>query len=237
VPGGYSRTPKLIKGVLVELSQPFLGPIPNAIAFQYNPEQIKRELIPWHPPGEDPKTSGEDTDEAPATAQPFDPQETFTLALELDATDELEFPELHPAAALTGVADRIAALEMLLYPIDDSLLGDAFASLDGAADAVPRGTVPVVLFIWGPGRALPVRLTSFTVDEEAFSPTLYPLRATVSVGLRVLTPGALTAPDTEPSESEKMAIAAYEYTRKQKEVLARANLANTAESILGVLPL
>lgn len=113
MPTGYSQSPKLLKGALVELSEPFLGPIPNVIVFQYNPETLTRELMPWAPPteaeGTEPPTSG--------TAQPFDPTETFSLALELDAADALEEPESHPVAVLAGVADRIAALEMLLYQI------------------------------------------------------------------------------------------------------------------------
>jgi len=215
----------------VELSEPFLGPVPNIIVFQYNPETLSRTLSPWRPPVE------KEADLAASnTAQPFDPGETFTITLELDATDALE--EGNPIATLTGVADRIAALEMLLYPVDDkgSPLGKALGSLGGLSQYVPRGRVPVVLFVWGPGRIVPVRLTSFSVDELAFSPTLYPLQAKVTVGLEVLTAESFEKPGKVLSTSEKMAVAAYRYTRGQKELLARINLANSVESVLGMLP-
>ena len=239
---GYSRSPRLLKGALVELSQPFLGPVPNAIAFQYNPETLTRKLSPWKAPGtvdedEDEKVAASAATAAPSNAQPYDPAESFTLSLVLDASDAMEEPDLHPVGARVGVAERIAALEMLLYPLGDSLLGDAFAKLGGDAEVVPRGSVPVVLFVWGPGRVLPVRLTSFNVEEQAFNPDLYPIRAVVKVGLRVLTSDSFQAPDKELGPAEKLAISAYDYTRKQKEVLARANLLNTAESAIGMLPI
>lgn len=230
MPSSYSRSPKLLKGALVELSEPFLGPVPNIIAFQYNPETVTRTLTPWSAEVGKGGRWGQDP-----SAQPFDPGETFTLALELDATDALE--EGNAVAVVSGVADRIAALEMLLYPVSDtgSVVGQALQALGGGA-AVPRGHVSVVLFVWGPGRILPVRLTSFSVEEQAFSPTLYPLRAKVTVGLQVLTADALSKPGKTLSTSEQLAVVAYKYTRAQKEVLARLNLANSVDSILGMLP-
>ena len=231
MPSGYSRSPKILKGAFVKLSEEFLGPVPNIIVFQYNPEKIKRDLTPSSAESKSGGRWGEET-----TAEPFDPGEKFDLTLELDATDALEEPEEHPVAVVSGVADRISALEVLLYPVGDSLLGEVVSSLFGSGDAVPRGSVPIVLFIWGPGRILPVRLTSFSVDEQAFSPTLYPIRASVTVGLQVLTDQTFKKLGRKLSASEELAITAYKYTRGQREVLARANLANSAESILGMLP-
>ncbi len=241
----YPRAPLLIKGALVEFSERFLGPIPNVIVFQYNPETLSRTLTAHTPePGGGDGEDGEAPE--PGTAAPFDPQETFTLPLELDATDALEKPESHPVAVISGVADRIAALEMLMYPQEGSLLGDLFASvsvsLGGAsasaeaeAEPVPRGQVPVVLFVWGPGRIVPVRLTSFSVEEQAYNPILYPIRAKVNVGLKILSPADLESyPD---GFAKDVAIASYEFTKTQKQVLAMANLANAVESIVGMLPL
>jgi hypothetical protein len=245
---GYSRSPKLLKGALVEFSERFIGPIPNIIIFQYNPETLSRTLEVYTPspapeqeetPGVPPKT--------PPSAQPSDPPETFSLTLELDATDALENPGSHPVAVISGVADRIAALEMLLYPEEGSLLGNLMGSIGislggggvsagGSAEAepVPRGTVPVVLFVWGPGRIVPVRLTSFAVEEQAFSPILYPIRAKVTVGLKIVSLADLE--QREDGFARDIAIAAAKFTRTQKQVLAAANLANSVESILGMLP-
>jgi hypothetical protein len=247
MPTGYSRSPKLLKGALIEFSERFIGPVPNVIIFQYNPETMTRSLEVWNPGG-GASSSGESSagGNASHTAQPFDPPESFTLALELDAADALEDPSSHPVAFISGVADRIAAMEMLLYPQGESLLGSlagsisaslggASASLGGSSvQPVPRGTVPVVLFVWGPGRIVPVRLTSFSVEEQAYSPLLYPIRAKVSIGLKILTPRDF--PTCNRKLSEELAITAFNFTRKQKEVLAAANIANSVESILGMLP-
>ena len=45
---------------------------------------------------------------------------------------------------------------------------------------------PLALFIWSMNRIVPVRITDFSVTEEAFDPMLNPLRAKVSLGMRVL---------------------------------------------------
>ncbi len=230
MPSQFPGSPKILKGALIKLSEEFLGLVPNVIVFQYNPESLSRNLTP----------SLADVEKggrwkAENTAEPFDPGESFTLKLEFDAADALEEPESHPVAVISGVADRIAAVEMLLYPVGESLLGGAL-SLPGSDKAIPRGSVPIVLFVWGPGRILPVRLTSFTVEEQAFSPTLYPIRATVTVGLTVLTDQALKKLGRKLTLGEEFAIKSYEFTRKQKEGLAIANLANSVESILEMLP-
>jgi hypothetical protein len=243
---GYSRSPRLLKGALVEFSSRFIGPIPNIIIFQYNPEKLSRSLKPWQPPSSE-SEGGDESEEQPpqvsgiSLAQPFDPNETFTLSLELDATDALEVPESHPVAVISGIADRIAAMEMLLYPDREGgglgelvgAIGDALGGAGGDEEE-PRYSVPIVLFVWGPGRILPVRLTSFSVDEEAFSTTLYPIRAKVSIGLRVVSPAELAShPD---SIARDLAAFAYKFTTGQKETLAMANTANNVESILGLLP-
>jgi hypothetical protein len=264
---GYSQSPRLLKGAIIQFSAPMLLPIPNIIVFQYNPESMTRQLTPWAP-AERKRTfdakgnwsiKGEDALDEQQTnslAQPFDPKETFSLTLELDATDALEFPDSHPVAALSGIADRIAALEMLLYPPGESALGGLLnvsievsigpggisASADAAgARPAKRKEVPIVLFFWGPGRIVPVRLTSFSVEEQAFSPLLYPLRAKVSLGLSVLDENDLVNIEGEQGDPAKQATlaiakACYTFTRVQKEVLATANLANSVESIAGMLP-
>jgi hypothetical protein len=232
---GYSQSPRLLKGAIIQFSAPLLVPIPNIIIFQYNPESMTRTLTPWAPPAQ--SQGSEDPRVESALAQPFDPQETFSLALELDAADALEAPDIHPVASLFGVADRIAAIEMLLYPPGDSAIGgllNAIGGLGGTVDVAQRRTVPVVLFFWGPGRIVPVRITSFSVDEEAYSPTLYPIRAKVTLGLKILDAAAFADDD---SAAARIAKACYTFTRVQKETLALANVANSVESIVGMLPL
>jgi hypothetical protein len=256
----------LLKGALIRFDAPLLIPIPNIIIFQYNPETVSRSLTPYSPrslerSSESASTNGGtegSTATAPAEgrAQPYDPEESFTLRLIVDASDALEVPEIHPVAFISGVADRLAALEMLLYPITGGvqLLGSIASSVSisaggasvsagggAAGSTVPERDVPVTMLIWGPGRIVPVRLTSFSIEEQQFSPLLYPTRATVSVGMTVLQPRVFQRRDNEGNlislrPEEEFAKGAYQYTLTQKQLLATANLLNTAESIINMLP-
>ncbi len=233
--------PKLVKGALVELSERFLGPVPNVIIFQMNPSQIMRSFAAWDAEqlAED---EGEAVERSAATAQPGDPTETITLSLLLDATDALEMPQSHPIQVVSGVADRLSALELLMFPQEDSLLGglltaaaSAFGgSVNFSVAEAKRGSVPITLFVWGVNRIVPVRVTSFEVEEQEYSPILYPHRVKVSVGLRVLKPAELA---DHPSEvARELAKISYIFTKKQREVWGAANLANTVESVMGLLP-
>jgi hypothetical protein len=262
-----------LKGAIIQFSAPMLLPIPNVILFQYNPESMTRTLTPWAPTE---RTYDEHGGAQSLTwmwrnalAQPYDPQEMFNLTLFLDATDALEDPDSNRMAVRTGIADRIAALEMLLYPPGDSavggLLGTAVdVSISGAgisattgidARIAQRRSVPVILFVWGPGRIVPVRLLTFSVEEILYNPALYPIRAKVNLGMRVLdetdmitvegTVGATTA-------SVKLAKACYALTRVKKELLATASIsgqellstagiaagavASTVQSVISLLP-
>ena len=258
---GYTRSPKLLKGALIQFSAPMLIPVPNIIVFQYNPETMTRTLTPWKPIERTHKyddagniTSTEDLtgQQKNALSQPYDPEETFSLVLELDAADALEHPDTHPVAVLTGVADRIAAIEMLCYPPGGSALGGLLnvsvsvsigsgglnVSAGASSDIVPRPSVPIVLFFWGPGRIVPVRITSLSIDEQQYSPMLYPLRAKATIGLKVLDEKQLLDPAGDPGTGAIVSIAkaCYKFTRAQKEALALANLADSVESIIGMLP-
>jgi hypothetical protein len=263
---GYSQTPLLLKGALIYFGAPMLIPIPNLIIFQYNPETMTRTLTPWQPPTREVTVNAAGAVEplTPLTnqqryslSQPYDPAETFSLVLELDATDALEHPETHPVAFVSGVADRLAAIEMLMYPPGDSLLGGLLGSVAGsvsfsaggmsagfvaggaAAATLERRQVPIVLFFWGPGRIVPVRITSLSIEEQQFSPLLYPIRAKATLGVKVLDLDDLVKVSGDPASGAavEMAKACYKFTRGQKEVLATANLANSVESIIGMLPI
>ena len=137
-------------------------------------------------------------------------------------------------------------MEMLLYPAADvGLLASAVSSLAGAlgidsgtAPIPERRESPVILLVWGPGRVVPVKITAFSVEEQAFNVALYPIRAKVTVGLKVLTDDFFKpiAQGAELSPAEKLAQSAYRYTRKQKQVLAAANISNSIESAMAMLP-
>jgi hypothetical protein len=228
---GFTRSPKIVKGALVQLLTDVIGIVPNIIVFQYNPETISRTLTPWNPFAVDQAQRGS---QAP-TVQPFDVQESFSnFRLELDATDDLE--DGNPIAALTGIETRLAALRKLTQA-SRGLIGDLIESaksLVGAAeDEAKRPTVAPTLLVLGPRLILPVRVTSFQVEEKLYSPAFYPLQASVTLGLEVLTPDVFRC---QQDLAGKIAVAAYEFTRLQEDANALLNVANDISAIRALLP-
>jgi hypothetical protein len=228
---------KFIKGAFVQFMDTFIAPLPNVIIFQFNPETITHT---WSS-AQDVVAKGPGNDVSPLATQ-GPPGEAFSFNLTMDANDQIA--EKNPLAIASGVYSRIAALEMLLYPTNtfpDGLLGSVSAQLKPPGDGAktgPRRTVPLsevstVLFIWGPARIVPVRVTSLSITEKLYDPLLSPTHAEAQIGLRVLTPRELRA---SHDELASVARGAYAYTLGARQVLAIANLANAAESILGMIP-
>lgn len=229
---GYSRAPKLLNGSFVQLLDDIVGFIPNVVAFQYQPETITRSLEPWNPMEIDDADRGA---QAP-TVQPFDVPEKFSgFQLEFDATDGMAAN--HPVYNQFGVEPQLAALRKLTQA-SEGLLGDLTSSFKdlvgiGGGEA-KRPTVAPILLVLGKRVVLPVRITSFSVDETMHSPTLYPLMATVSLDMEVMTPDVLRCTDTPTA---KIAIAAYEFTRLQEDAAAVLNIANLPGAISTLIPL
>jgi hypothetical protein len=112
--------------------------------------------------------------------------ETLKLEVEIDAADQLEFPDRNPDAASSGIQPQLAALEAQLYPTTAQLTRNHQMAASGTLEIVPKEG-PLALFVWSKNRILPVRITEFSVNEEVFDPALNPIRAKVSLGMRVLT--------------------------------------------------
>lgn len=236
----------VMKGALVGFSPSFLPvPVPNVIVFQYNPETMTHT---WSQPESDASARTPGTETNNPLAVKGLPGETFSFTIAMDANDEIADGSAPTAAIaeVSGVYSRLAALEMLLYPTGTSnaLVGAVSAAVTSAlsgADSgptrtVPQSVIPVTLFIWGPGRIVPVRLTALTITEKLYDVALNPTHAEAQVTLRVLTPAELTAAKSDNDVLGSLATVAYTYTLTLREALALANLANAAESIIGMIP-
>lgn len=170
----YPGSPKLLRGGLV-LIDPATAAVVRVISLQYNPETLSRSLQI--------KGVGEGGDRSEALRLKGPPVETYTLEAAIDATDQLELGEARVRE--TGLHAQLAALETLVYPTSGQLLqNDALARL-GTLEIAPMET-PLALFVWSKSRVVPVRVTDFSITEEAFDPDLNPIRAKVSLTLRVL---------------------------------------------------
>ncbi|MEM9332932.1 MAG: hypothetical protein AAGA53_16545 [Pseudomonadota bacterium] len=227
---GFPGTPSVVPGALVQIIDDVILPIPNIIAFQYNPETMTRTWEVWNPFEVDQASRGV---QAP-TVQPYAPQEKFSFSLELSAVDDME--DSFPPAVATGVAPQIAALQKLTQPTE-GLLGDLVASAKAlagnSAASVERPTVPIVLLILGPGIIYPIRVTAMSVEIKEFTQFLYPHMATVQIEMIVLTPDVFKCSQTAATE---IAVGTYNFTKLQEDILAVANIATSAKTIAGALP-
>jgi hypothetical protein len=170
----FPGSPKVLRGAIVGVDP--LNPLASVIIFQYNPETLSRTVTA------EAAAPGGDRGDALRLKGP--PRESITASIEIDATDQLETGDAQAAAV--GVHPVLASLEMLLYPKSALVIANEVLAAFGVIEVIPP-EAPLTLFVWGPARVVPVRLTSLRITEEAFDTMLNPIRAKVDVTLDVLT--------------------------------------------------
>lgn len=174
-------SPRLVKGGIVTLD-PSTTTVQSVIALQYNPDSLSRTLQIQSMPG------GQDGVRVDALRLRGPAIENIKLEAELDATDYLEFPTRQENKSFVqfGLQPQLAQLEMLISPTVETLLSDDNMANAGTLEIIPLEQ-PLTLFVWSKSRVVPVRLTDFSITEDAFDTQLNPIRAKVSLGMRVLT--------------------------------------------------
>ncbi|MGH9808046.1 MAG: hypothetical protein ACRD9W_12450, partial [Terriglobia bacterium] len=174
----FPGSPKVLQAGIVLLDPDSFAILPNGIiALQYNPDTLTRTL----------KVKGisEGGDRSEALRLTGPAEETFKLDAEIDATDQLEFPDSNADTVQYGIFPQLAALETLVYPSSSTLQANFNLAQAGTMEIMPI-MAPMCLFVWSASRIVPVRITDFSITEEAFDPKLNPIRAKVSLGMRVL---------------------------------------------------
>lgn len=209
-------SPRLIKGALIGVD-PF-NPLASVVVFQYNPDTMTRRL--------EPRTAGGEGEQSEAFRLTGPPKETITLSVEIDATDQLE--TANPLALAAGISPTLAALEMMLYPKSVLVIANSILAAAGTVEVLPA-TGPMILFVWGPTRVLPVRVTGLTITEEAYDTLLNPTRAKVELSLTVLSYNDLNI--ATPGN------ALFLVHQVAKEVLATSNLFNSVQNVGVAFPL
>ena len=170
-------SPRLLKGGLVQVD-PESARVLGVIALQYNPDTLTRTL--------NVQASGtEGGDRSQALRLKGAGVETIKLEAEIDATDRLAEPDSNPDAVGLGIHPQLAALEALVHPRADDLQANDTLAASGVLEVLPL-QAPLTLLVWSKQRVVPVRVTDLSVTEEAFDVALNPIRARVSLGLRVL---------------------------------------------------
>lgn len=170
-------SPRLIKGGIVQVD-PTTGATLRVIALQYNPDSLSRTLQVQ-------SSGGDGADRSQALRLKGPAVETLKIEAEIDATDRLEFPDQNATTVSSGLHPQIAALELLVQPTSQALQTNDALSRAGVLEVLPI-QAPLTLFVWGKNRVVPVRITDLSVTEEAFDANLNPIRAKVSLGMRVL---------------------------------------------------
>jgi len=203
----------VLKGALIEYSGDFLGPLPNVVVFQFNPETVTRTMvIPQRPTGAGSREPNQAGDL---------PIERYDLTLQLNADD----PLLAPISLTVGLGPQLAALQKMVQVKSAAFsLGaavDTVGSLVGsggsnAVQLIPRQTFPRLLFIWGQTRILPVVVESMSIVEKQYDALLNPTVADVTISMSVVIPDNCT--------DDLVAKGASKYSEAAKEVLAAANL-------------
>jgi hypothetical protein len=174
----FPNSPRLVRGGIVTMD-PVTSAVRGIIALQYNPDSLSRSLQIQALPG------SQDGVRVDALRLRGPAIETIKLEAELDATDQLELPRQYPITVQNGLHPQLAQLEMLINPTVETLQADNAMANSGTLEIIPLEQA-LTLFVWGKSRVVPVRITEFSITEEAFDATLNPIRAKVSLGLRVL---------------------------------------------------
>ena len=211
---GLPRSPRLLKGGLV-LIDAATSVVQRIIALQYNPDSLTRTL---QVQGVGPESG--DRSEILRLKGP--PVETLKVEAELDATDQLEITD--SVATDVGLQPQLAALEIIVYPTSIQLQTLNSQAQSGTLE-VAAVESPLTVFVWSRQRIIPVRLTDFSITEEAFDPNLNPIRAKVSLGMRVL--------NVNDTGFDHKAGGLFMTYLQNKEQLARRSRA-TAFSALGI---
>jgi hypothetical protein len=173
----FPGSPKLIKGGLVVVDAE-TSRVLRVIALQYNADTLTRTLQAQ-------ETGAEGGNRVEPVRFKGPAVETIKLEADIDATDQLEFPDQNPNAGEFGIQPQLALLESLVHPTAAQLSAIDREASSGTLEIAPM-LAPLALFVWSKSRIVPVKVTDFSITEEAFDPALNPIRAKVSLGLRVM---------------------------------------------------
>jgi hypothetical protein len=212
-------SPRILKGGIVTLD-PDTGIPQGVIVLQYNPETLTRRLQP--------QAISDPADRSEILRLKGPPIETITVAAEIDATDQLAAPADNPVTVAVGIQPQLSALELLVYPSSTELILNEALTLAGTIEILPMQS-PLAVFVWNAARITPVRINSIDITEEAFDTNLNPIRAKVSLEMRVL--------NVNDTGFLNPAGALYMVYQIEKEALASANALQPLGTLAGSITL
>jgi hypothetical protein len=160
----FPDQPKITKGAILVIKYNSKGIIIDSntvpLIFQYNPETLTRTIFPLDHEEIFQKNGKKQYSSSMV--------ELINLSVEFDAADQLEQPNQHEYIAKKGLHPTLAALESIMHSQNPDNI-----------------TSPVILFIWGSNRIIPVWLDNLKITEEAFDSNLNPIRIRLEIDMRV----------------------------------------------------
>ena len=155
---------------------------PRTIIFQINPESIKRNILP--------------TQSKKNFFGINDVRERISFVLSVDENMGDKFFVQSEQVVSNGVLAFLSAIELLVYPADVINKASSryaswrlFGILNNIVDFFRKNrsnALPFVSLTFGTGRIIPVKIKSIKIIEQAFDPTLLPIRASIKIVMDVL---------------------------------------------------
>lgn len=195
--GGFSNKPKILKGYFLD-HDIFSFP-PLLVPFQFNPEEITRKRSVQYSSPVNTALASATGEAAPVQSlrelhqrtssldriqksqQVAVQEEEISFDIRLDASDATDAAD--PLAVATGVDTQLSALEMMLHPKGERLLAKLLMRRSRGFRFSRPSNPPLILFIWGVNKIMPVNITSMSIKEIHHNVLLYPTRAVVSVSM------------------------------------------------------
>lgn len=190
------------------------GAEPQMIEFHLNPESLKRDIELSESSGGGNKTGQEKVGMGSDLRTDQRLGQKLSIEFMLDAK---EYPDDK------GLLPILSAIERLMEP-------EQLASSETSAEHKnPPFTLRQVLFRWGTSYLLPVKIENLSIEESEFYRDLTPIRAKVSIEMKML------IPDTTQGVSMLMKDA-YKHTIEKRKEHADSYFNNKKLDKDGVLP-
>lgn len=197
-----------------------LTPLSRFIPFRFNPEELSRQLTVEQAQGQGAQpatggtaTGGNSADQG-ADADSGSLKEVFTVLLRFDLAFREQQSSTMPVEY--GVMPEISALEDLMHPIESTTDQPS----DGTEPTRARSRRPLVLFIWGERRVVPVKIVGMNINETFFNGQLYPTRSEVEISFETLGGG--------DARDNLRVSSSLKFTADNRRKMARIYLETTA---------
>ncbi len=220
-----------LKGAFVEVPIGKSGTY-KSIFFQFNPETIERTKSGTWTSAQSQRQKAEDAANKSEFKKLKDKKvkagfvpapEKINLTLRFDSREKASrLPSGSKVDVTIGILPELSALESLMKKASTEV---SVKGTQKSPTLVRTKEIPLVLFVWGGYRVIPVTILSMTITEQTFDYMLNPIRAEVKVSLQVL--------EEEDAKLNENAFSVYKFTEDEKEKMKNSFLKTQANALKG----